>query len=207
MEETLFYVLGLALVAIALIVSFAGLRFENFPPRPLQVLGTAGLAAVVVATCAFAWLNAEEEQDHRDAEIAAGHEISPKEGLALLGEDAEGEPPGEEPSPDQAPPAGEEPEQPTAPVVDGAQVFTDAGCSGCHTLADAGSTATTGPVLDGALKGKDPAFIETSIVDPNAEIAKGFPPDLMPQNYGTDLSPEELDALVKYLSEATGGKG
>jgi len=30
-DETLFYVLGLGLVAIALIASFVGLRFDKFP--------------------------------------------------------------------------------------------------------------------------------------------------------------------------------
>ena len=29
----------------------------------------------------------------------------------------------------------------------------------------------------------------------------------MPQTYADQLSPEELEALVSYLSEATGGKG
>ena len=32
MNETLFYVLGIALVVVALVVSFVGLRFEKFPP-------------------------------------------------------------------------------------------------------------------------------------------------------------------------------
>ena len=29
----------------------------------------------------------------------------------------------------------------------------------------------------------------------------------MPQTYGSDLTPEQLDALVQYLAEATGAKG
>ena len=29
----------------------------------------------------------------------------------------------------------------------------------------------------------------------------------MPDNYGTELSPEELDALVAYLHQATAGGG
>ena len=50
-----------------------------------------------------------------------------------------------------------------------------AGCGACHTLADAGTTGTTGPDLDEvAQAGKDEAFIKQSIVDPNAEIAEGF---------------------------------
>ncbi len=213
MDETLFYVLGLGLVAVALITSFVGLRYENFPPKPVLIFGTAIFAALVVATAAFAWLNGEEEQEHRNELIAAGEELSPQQGLEELGEGTGEAPPGQEapadgPAPEEPPP-GEpaEPSEPAAPAVDGAVVFTDSGCGGCHTLADAGSTGVTGPVLDGALRGQDTAFIEEAIVDPNADVAQGYPPDVMPQTYGTDLSPEELEALVSYLSEATGGRG
>ena len=49
------------------------------------------------------------------------------------------------------------PEAATA-SIDGAQVFNDQGCGGCHTLDD-GETADR-PVLDAGLKGEDTAFIE-----------------------------------------------
>ena len=45
---------------------------------------------------------------------------------------------------------------------------------------------------------------QQSIVDPNAEIAKGFNTGIMPDNYGKLLSPAEIDALVKYLKEVAG---
>ena len=51
-----------------------------------------------------------------------------------------------------------------------------------------GRPSTTGPDLDEALAGQDAAFIEESIVDPNAEIAQGFQPDVMPQDFGTTLT-------------------
>ena len=79
------------------------------------------------------------------------------------------------------------------------------GCSGCHTLAAAGSTGTTGPDLDGALKGKSAAFIKTSIDRPQRGVAKGYPPNVMPQNFGDLLSPEQIDALVAYLVQSTSG--
>jgi hypothetical protein len=51
-------------------------------------------------------------------------------------------------------------------------------------------------------------MIHESIVDPNKEIAKGYPPNVMPQNFEQTLSEKELEDLVKYLSESTsGGKG
>jgi cytochrome c oxidase subunit 2 len=85
----------------------------------------------------------------------------------------------------------------------GKKVFADNGCAGCHTLADAGANGTVGPNLDKVLKGKDAAFIRTSIVDPNAEIAPGFGRGIMPGNFGKTLSKDELDALVAYLKEVT----
>jgi cytochrome c oxidase subunit 2 len=101
-----------------------------------------------------------------------------------------------------AAPAGASPEQMAAA---GKQIFTGgAGCGGCHSLADAGTTGTVGPDLDQVLPGKDEAFIRQSIVDPDAVIAKGFGPDIMPGNFGQTLSQQEIDALVTYLKQAAG---
>jgi cytochrome c oxidase subunit 2 len=89
------------------------------------------------------------------------------------------------------------------------KLFTDGNgtataCGSCHTLADAGTNGTTGPDLDKALKGEDAAFIRESIVKPDAAIAPGFQAGIMPKNYGDTLSPDELDALVTYLSKVSG---
>ena len=93
---------------------------------------------------------------------------------------------------------------PAAAAAVGKQVFTGtAGCGGCHTLADAGTTGKTGPDLDQGLKGKDVAFIRQSIVDPNAQITKGFAKGIMPQDFGQTLSKQQLNALVTYLHDAT----
>ncbi len=86
---------------------------------------------------------------------------------------------------------------------DAKKLFTDNGCSGCHTLADAGATGQVGPDLDKVLKGQDPAMIKEDIVAPNKEIAKGYPANVMPPNFGQTLKPAELDALVAYLSKVT----
>jgi mono/diheme cytochrome c family protein len=90
----------------------------------------------------------------------------------------------------------------------GAQVFADNGCGGCHTLAAANSGGVTGPNLDEFLApGDDAAAIEEMIADPNAEIAKGFPANVMPQDYGQTLTPKELEDLVQYLIENTPAGG
>ena len=77
-------------------------------------------------------------------------------------------------------------------------------CASCHTLADAGATGTTGPNLDEVVPDlSDERASSESIVDPDAEIAEGFQPGLMPR-YGDSLSEEQVDALVKYLKEVAG---
>lgn len=93
---------------------------------------------------------------------------------------------------------------------DGKQLFVagkpDTGalaCGTCHKLADAGTTAQTGPDLGEALKGMDAAAIRAATVDPDAEITEGFAKGIMPPNYGETLTGPELDALVDYLVEAT----
>jgi cytochrome c oxidase subunit II len=85
----------------------------------------------------------------------------------------------------------------------GKKVFNDAGCGGCHAFTPAGSSGAIGPSLDDALKGKSADFIEQSIKDPNAEIAKGFQPGVMPQDYGSSLTSQQIADLVAFLQQGT----
>jgi mono/diheme cytochrome c family protein len=96
---------------------------------------------------------------------------------------------------------------PKVPGGPGAQVFANNGCGGCHTLAAAGSGGVTGPNLDEVLPGQSAAMIQESIVDPNAKLAKGYPPNVMPANFSTIIKPAEMQALVKYLIESTAKGG
>jgi mono/diheme cytochrome c family protein len=98
---------------------------------------------------------------------------------------------------------------PKVPGGPGAQVFANNGCGGCHTFAAAGSGGVTGPNLDGSLAPDDSfAAIEEMIVDPNAEIVKGYPPNVMPATFGETLSKKELEDLVQYLLDnLPAGKG
>jgi len=83
----------------------------------------------------------------------------------------------------------------------GKSVFTSTGCGSCHTFKAAGTNGTVGPNLDDALKGKDDAFVHESIVNPNAHIAEGYAPGIMPQTYGSQLSDKQLADLVSFLTE------
>jgi mono/diheme cytochrome c family protein len=94
---------------------------------------------------------------------------------------------------------------PKVPGGPGAQVFANNGCGGCHTLAKvAGAGGTTGPDFNEVLPGQSAAMIQESIEDPNAKIAKGYPANVMPQNFAETLSPKEIEQLVEFLMEKTG---
>ena len=109
---------------------------------------------------------------------------------------------------------GEETVAPTGPVegtlpkaeaanpAAGKALFASSGCGGCHTFKAAGSAGKTGPDLDEALQGKDAEFIRQSIVDPNAEVASGFQPGIMP-NYGQQLESAQVADLVAFLQQST----
>jgi mono/diheme cytochrome c family protein len=90
-------------------------------------------------------------------------------------------------------------EEPAGDAAAGRAVFEGQGCGSCHTFAPAGATGTVGPNLDEVLAGKDAAFINESIVEPNAEVASGFSAGVMPQNYRDQLSQQQLDDLVAFL--------
>jgi cytochrome c oxidase subunit 2 len=86
--------------------------------------------------------------------------------------------------------------------ADGEAAFNEAGCAGCHALEAAGSTAEVGPELDRFLADASEDEIRQAIVAPNEDVAEGYQPNVMPQDYEQRLSDAELDALVAYLAEA-----
>ena len=93
------------------------------------------------------------------------------------------------------------------------QIFTAAGCGGCHTFAPAGTNASVGPNLDelaAAADSRVPAedaeeYTEAAIVDPEAYVVNGFSGGVMPDNYGELLEEEQVGALVEYLLNPEGG--
>jgi cytochrome c oxidase subunit 2 len=90
-----------------------------------------------------------------------------------------------------------------AASVQGKQLFADQ-CGSCHALADAGTTAETGPNLDSVLPGKNAEYVREQIVNPNSKITPGFQPDVMPQDFGEQLSEPQIDSLVDYLLKVAG---
>jgi mono/diheme cytochrome c family protein len=72
----------------------------------------------------------------------------------------------------------------------GQQVFTDEGCGGCHTLADADASGTSGPDLDELAP--DAATVEAMV-----KSGGGSMPSF-------DLPAPELQALGEYVASVAG---
>ena len=77
--------------------------------------------------------------------------------------------------------------------VAGKQVFLTAGCSGCHTLADAGSHGTVGPVLTNA-------DVPLWLVVHNVTMGAGAMPSFKGQ-----LSTKQIADVAAYVVEASKG--
>lgn len=78
-------------------------------------------------------------------------------------------------------------------------------CGICHALKAAATTATTGPSLDENLPGQSDAMIQESIVDPNAKLAAGYGPGIMPSNFSQTLTEDDITGLVQYLQQSVNG--
>ena len=70
-------------------------------------------------------------------------------------------------------------------------------CTACHDLMESG--ADVGPVLAGVSARMDREALRRAILDPNAEIAEGFEPDIMPSDLGEQMRASELELLIDYL--------
>jgi mono/diheme cytochrome c family protein len=79
-------------------------------------------------------------------------------------------------------------------AAEGKSIFTSAGCSGCHTLSDAGATGTVGPNLDQST---------ITLEDAIATITNGRG-DIMPA-FKDQLSEEQIRAVAEYVVQARSG--
>ena len=66
----LFYVFGLALTVMAVVIAFVGMRMDSFPSRPVMIGGLAFMTFLVVGSAAFAVVLSREEHEVREAEIS-----------------------------------------------------------------------------------------------------------------------------------------
>jgi cytochrome c551/c552 len=102
--------------------------------------------------------------------------------------------------PKEAPSAAAEEAHAAAPAKTGEEVVVKYGCGACHKIA--GQVGALGPDLTkiGAKKNKD--YIRRAILNPNADIAPGFPAGMMPPDYGTKILAGEVEMLVDYMAKS-----
>lgn len=100
-------------------------------------------------------------------------------------------------APEEAAPATAEGE-PRLPFTLPEEAIAEFACGGCHKIAD--EKGELGPDLTqiGALYDRD--YLRRALLDPNAEIAEGFEPEMMPDDYGEQMYAAELEMLVNYLA-------
>jgi len=101
-------------------------------------------------------------------------------------------------------------------AASGLKVFTGVGgCGSCHTLAAAHTTGTVGPNLDTDLRSNCATAqskqirgatlqkcIYTAITKPYAYLPAGYKAGIMPATFAQTLKPNEITALVNFLSTA-----
>jgi len=90
----------------------------------------------------------------------------------------------------------------------GSSLFQEKGCKACHGI---DGTPGVGPTVKGLFgktvtvltNGKertvmaDEAYLRKSILEPNADVVKGFPPVMPPQK----LTDQEMEEIIQYLKE------
>ena len=168
-------IVALVLVVFSLVVSLVvPRRNPGFPGRKLKlfVLVAAGLVAGMLATVEV--VGSTEKQG---AEAAVAEPAAPQPA----------QPAASEPAPPAAQPAGD----PAA----GKKVFASAGCTSCHTLADAGAKGTVGPSLDDA----KPPF--DRVVE-RVTNGKGAMPAFGKQGL---LNQQQIEDVAAYVVQATSG--
>lgn len=104
--------------------------------------------------------------------------------------------------------AGAAQTSPSAPIaeVTGEQLAADLGCRSCHSVDGTkgsgptwkgifGSTVT---LADGSTATVDEAYLQESLLNPNAKVVQGFPSNTMP-SYDGQVSEAEISLLVEYI--------
>ena len=200
-SHTPFYIVGGLLAVWAVILAAIGLSRPSFPGNDAVTRATIGVTVLlVVATLATALGTASTPTG--DNEAAAKKEAAVPEQVGVA-------PPVTPPaagagggagSGGAAGPGGAS----GATAAAGKALFIGAGgCGACHVYAPAGSTGQIGPSLATIGKDDPAAAIKEAILSPNKEVVKGYTAGIMPNDYGTRLTPEQIDGLVAFLKSAS----
>jgi len=90
-----------------------------------------------------------------------------------------------------------------APLGTAEEIVARYGCGACHKIA--GQSGAVGPDLSSIGASRDSDYLRRAILEPNAEVAEGYPPNLMPATYGGQFYAQELELLVAYMKASVGG--
>ena len=93
------------------------------------------------------------------------------------------------------------------PVARGQVLAKNNGCLSCHTVDGSPSVGPSWKGLfgeavtlaDGSNVTIDDSYLYDAIMNPNLQIAAGFPPGVMPQNYQASLSDQQVNEIVEYI--------
>jgi len=174
-QKTALVVMAGIFIAFALASSFLFPRSDpDYPGRRLRLF----IVAVVVLTIAmlgamFVFATESEEAGAGEHEPAA---TEPAPGTTEGGGETTTEGGGEQ-----------------GDAAAGKEVFASAGCTGCHTLADAGATGNVGPNLDEAKPPHD-------LVVDRVTNGQGVMPSFKGQ-----LSDQQIQDVAAYVVQSTSG--
>jgi mono/diheme cytochrome c family protein len=152
-------------------------RFPSFPGRRLPLFVLACVVLFGAQLAAVVWVTGTQETE---AEAAGGQQPGTTETTPAQTATT--------PAQTATTPSGGVKGDPAA----GKTVFESAGCSGCHTLADAGASGSVGPNLDEV----KPAY---DLVVDRVTHGKGVMPP-----FAGKLSTTDIENVAAYVSTAAG---
>ena len=158
--------------------------------RPVALLGLL-VIGVSLMGCTVHGDMAKMRRDEAQMSMAMEHGFKPGEGAPKAA----------------APAAGGGGAAAGDPAKLGQTLATANGCVACHSV---DGKAGVGPswkglfdsnreLVSGGPVKADEAYLKESILTPNAKVAKGFGPNVMPATFGSTLKPEQVDQIIAYI--------
>ncbi|GEM_PF-1902609 len=208
--------IGIAAVKASLVVTFfMALKYDNKVNALVMMIGVIFVGVFLTFTLfdtAFRGdlsnvdpMTIAEEQ--RMAAIATGEIEAPTGGHGTAAETAEPATPGGHEAGAATMAAGAHAEAAPADTLDAAALLQTYMCTSCHAVDN--PNVMVGPSLYDVGSRLTPEEIRQSILEPDAVVAKNFPPGVMKatlqaSGFYDKVTPEELDAIVNYLAERKG---
>ena len=165
-------------------------RRPGFPGKDLPAFVATCVLLFGAQIAAVAWVTGTQEVEAKTAETPKPAPTTPAPPQSTTEETVPATtppPPLTAVAPTTTPPAGD-----AGDATAGKAVFASAGCSGCHTLKEAGASGTIGPNLDDA----KPPY---SLVIDRVTHGKGVMP-----SFSGSLSAADIENVAKYVSTVAG---